>query len=369
MQRRSARIGASHAHPEVAAWQAVARTPGLGSPLPRLKGIGGGASSPHVPTPSALVLHAGYTVLCASPDGSIEADPAGLYDYDTRILSRFRLTVDDRPPALLSAATPEADTLVARYRVPIEGGRAQGPVLPEDALDLELERRVGAGLLDRWTITNRSAVPWSGRLRLEVDADFADVAEVGAERRQKGEVSARQGPRSLELRYEARREGRRLQRGVRVRVLPGNALDVEATDTGMDIRARLAARGAVEFRVRVSSRVNGRWRSPDLPEDDADLTMRARQRAAWRISRLHVDGADRVHVPVERALDDLFALRNQDLEADLLTNPTGTRRPGWIVNAGVPTFTGFFGRDALTAAGSRRWPGRRPFAARSRSPR
>jgi glycogen debranching enzyme len=288
-------------------------------------------------------------VLCASPDGSIEADPGGLYDYDTRILSRLRLTVDERAPALLSASTPEADTLVARYRIPVEGGRAEGPVLPEDALDLELERRIGAGLLDRWTITNRSAVPWAGRLRLEVDADFADVAEVGAERRQKGEVSARQGPRSLELRYEARRDNRRFQRGVRVRVLPGNALDVDATDTGMDMHARLAARGSLEFRIRVSSRVNGRWRSPDLPEDDADLTMRARQRAAWRISRLHVDGAARVGVPVERALDDLFALRNQDLEADLLTTPSGSRRPGWIVNAGVPTFTGFFGRDALTA--------------------
>ena len=297
-------------------------------------------------------------MLCASADGAVEADPAGLYDYDTRILSRFRLTVDERPPALLSAATPEADMLVARFRVPVEGGHAEGPILPEDALDLELERRIGAGLLDRWTITNRSAVPWQGRLRLEVDADFADVAEVGAERRQKGEVAARQGPRSLELRYEARRESRRFQRGVRVRVLPGRgagagadgtSLEIDATDTGMQMRAKLAARGSLEFRVRVSSRVNGRWRSPDLPEDDADMTARARQRAAWRISRLHVGGTDRVQLPVERALDDLFALRNQDLEADLLTTPTGTRRPGWIVNAGVPTFTGFFGRDALTA--------------------
>ncbi len=297
-------------------------------------------------------------MLSAGPDGSIEADPAGLYDYDTRVLSRFRLTVDDRPPVLLSAATPEADTLVARFRVPIEGGHADGPVLPEDALDLELERRIGGGLLDRWTIHNRSAVPWHGRLRLEVDADFADIAEVGSERRQKGEITAREGPRSLELRYEARRDGKRFQRGVRVRVLPGrgtgaaaegNSLDVNASDAGMDMRARLAARGSLQVRVRVSSRVDGRWRSPDLPEDDAIVSTRARQRAAWRISRLRVEGAERLRLPIERSLDDLFALRNQDLEADLLVGPSGSRRPGWIVNAGVPTFTGFFGRDALTA--------------------
>jgi glycogen debranching enzyme len=300
-------------------------------------------------------------VLWAAADGTIEGDPAGLYDYDTRILSRFRLTVDGKPPALLSAAVPEADMLVGRFRVPMEGGRADGALLPEDALDLELERRVGAGLLDRWTIHNRSGVPWHGRLRLEVDADFADVAEVGGERRQRGEITARQGPRSLELRYEARREGRRFSRAVRVRVLPGRAtggvgatddgssLEVEATDTGMAMQARISARGSVGLRVRVSSRVAGRWRSPDLPEEDADLNRRARLRSAWRASRLRVDGPDRVRVPIERALDDLFALRNQDLETELLVSETGARRPGWIVNAGVPTFTGFFGRDTLTA--------------------
>src|SRR5215211_3691297 len=147
-----------------------------GSPsvLPRLAGAGGGSASPQASTASALVLHAGYTVLCAAADGSIEGDPGGLYDYDTRILSRLRLTVDDRRPELLSAAQPEADMLVARYRIARAGGHAEGPLLPEDAIELTLHRRLGGGMLDSWTIDNRSAVAWQGRLRLEVDADFAD---------------------------------------------------------------------------------------------------------------------------------------------------------------------------------------------------
>ena len=287
----------------------------------------------------------------------LDADPAGLFDFDTRILSRFRLTVDDRPLELLSAARPEADTLVARYRVRRDGGKAEGPLLPEDALELLLERRVGAGMLDAWTVTNLSAVAWHGRFRLEVDADFADIAEVGGERQQKGEITARRGPRSLELRYEARRNGKRFLRGVRVRVLaprPSAAadetrLDIDAGDAGMTLRARLGPRESIELGIRVSSRVNGRWRSPDAPAPEVDLVTRARQRAASRATRTRVEASQRLVAPFERALDDLVALRNQDLETELLVTPGGTRRPGWIVNAGVPTFTGFFGRDALTA--------------------
>jgi glycogen debranching enzyme len=308
-------------------------------------------------------------VLCAAADGSIDGGSAGLYDYDTRILSRFVLTVDERRPELLSAARPEADMLVARYRVAREGGRAAGPLLPEDALDVELVRRVGGGMLDRWTIHNRSAVPWQGRLRLEVDADFADIAEAGGERRQRGELDSRQAPRSIELRYQARREGRRFHRGARIRLLPVRAsvesgagsagsgrsggadtgLDVETSDTGMAMRARVAPRATLQLHVRVSSRVDGRWRSPDAPTGDEAATVRARQRSAWRLSRLRVEGPERLRMPIERSLDDLFALRNEDLETDLLKGADKTQRPGWILNAGVPTFTGFFGRDTLTA--------------------
>jgi hypothetical protein len=70
-------------------------------------------------------------VLCAAFDGTINGDPDGLFDFDTRILSRFRLTIDDLAPELVSAAQPEADTFVARYRLAAAGGNPEGPVLPE----------------------------------------------------------------------------------------------------------------------------------------------------------------------------------------------------------------------------------------------
>lgn len=310
----------------------------------------GGNGPPHARTLAAPVLHAGYTVLRSGPDGSISADPEGLYDYDARILSRYRLLIDDEPPELLEAVAVESDVLVARYRHGHPAGRAAGPRLPEDALDIDLRRVIDGGMLDRWRLVNRSAEEWRGRVRLEVDADFADVAEVGGERRQRGQLAARLGARSIELRYTAGRDGRRLTRGVRVRlVVPrsaGGAVDV--ADGNLTLDTRLAPGGEVEVVIRVGSLVDGSWRSPSAAAEGPG-SAHAGGRAAWRASRLRVDGPERLARPADRAIEDLFALRNGDLEAELLRGPDGSRLPGWIVNAGVPSFTGYFGRDTLTA--------------------
>jgi glycogen debranching enzyme len=303
-------------------------------------------------TPPITVLHSGYTVLSATIDGSIDGDPGGLFDYDTRILSRYRLTVEGRAPEMVGHGRPEADTFVARYRVARgdrEKRRPEGPLLPQDALELELERVVGSGMRERWIVRNHSAVEWAGTAWLELDADFADVAEVGRERRQKGEVTAEVRGRGLELRYRARRDGRRFERGVRIRVIAAPGA-VETSDSGFGVRLRVAPRDAVAFEIRVSSRVDGRWRSPVGSESADDGP--ARRRATWRARRLRIEAVDRLQLPFEGAVEDLYALRNGDLERDLLDGRgplPPLRRRGWVINAGVPTFTGFFGRDTLTA--------------------
>jgi glycogen debranching enzyme len=300
------------------------------------------------PIPSTTV-HAGYTVLRASPEGWIDTDPAGLYDYDTRILSRYQLTIDGVAPELVGADQPEADAFVARYRVPRAKGRPEGPVLPEDALEIDLDRTVGAGMQERWTLRNHSAVEWAGIAWLSLDADFADIAEVGRERRQKGDLSAEVRGRGLELRYRARRDGRRFDRSVRVRVLAPRGT-LETTSGGFGVRLVIGPREEATFDVRVSSRVGGRWRSPAGSEGGEAAPPRAR--ATWRTRRLRIEAPDRLRVPFDRAIEDLYALRNPDLEHDLLDGQgplPPLRRRGWILNAGVPTFTGFFGRDTLTA--------------------
>ncbi len=338
------------------------------------------------PAPLTIV-HADYAVLCSAPDGSVDGDPFGLFDYDTRILSRYTLTIDGHAPELIASSRPEADAFVARYRIPFRSdrGRPEGPQLPEDAIELQLHRIVGSGLRDRWTIENHSAMPWAGSLRFHIDADFADVAEVGRERRQRGHLSARVRGRGLELRYSARRGTARLQRGVRVRVVTstgngnghapagGNGhhpraaepVVAAADDRGIDLEVDLEGRASTTFDIVVGSLVDGRWRAPHDAEIDGNGTAHARE--AWRANRLRIGAPEPLRTPFVRAVEDLYSLRNRDLEHDLLNgNGTGSGAgsgpvagtlagalesdPGaWVLNAGMPAFTGYFGRDTLTA--------------------
>jgi len=294
------------------------------------------------PSPT-IVVHAGYSVLCADPDGWIDGGESGLFDYDTRILSRYRLTVDGRAPDLIGHARPESERCVAIYRVAREGGRPEGPILPEDALELVVDRTVGQGLRERWEVVNRSAQAWAGVLRWDLDGDFADIAEAGRERRQHGTAVRKATGRTLEIRYSASANDRRFDRAVRMR-LDGVQRGVRADEDGFEVRLALHARDRAELSLRIDSRVDGRWRVPGVrPADEAEL---GRRRAAWRGRRLRIEGPERLAGPVERSIEDLFALRNRDLERDLVSD--GDAR-GWVVNAGMPRFTGFFGRDTLTA--------------------
>jgi hypothetical protein len=258
-------------------------------------------------TSPSTIVHADYTVLCSARDGSVDLDRSGLFDYDTRILSRYRLAIDGRPPELLGSSQPEADTFRARYRIARNdpsasgsgNGRAEGPLLPQDALDIDLERLVGAGMLDRWTISNHSAVAWAGRASLDIAADFADIAEVGRERQQRGEVTASLHARGLELRYRVRREDRRFERAVRISVL-GTKLAVEANERGLELALDLPPRGSAQFVVRVSSRVAGRWRTPPGGNDPRSIDGRE----AWRGRRLRLEGPERLRRPFEGALEE-----------------------------------------------------------------
>jgi hypothetical protein len=59
----------------------------------------------------AIVAHSGYSVACLDVDGWIAAGRQGLYDFDTRILSRYRLTISGRTPQLVSLDQPESDRI------------------------------------------------------------------------------------------------------------------------------------------------------------------------------------------------------------------------------------------------------------------
>ncbi|RPJ77991.1 MAG: hypothetical protein EHM13_15230, partial [Acidobacteria bacterium] len=220
------------------------------------------------------------------------------------------------------------------------GGHANGPVLPQDALELTIRRRVGNGMLDDLRLDNRSAVAVATRLVIECDADFADIAEVGGDPAHLGRVERRtdEPAQTLLFDYLAERETRSLHRGVRVRVVHGDS-KARANPDGFAFDLLIPARGSWRAKVACEVLVDERWRSPVA--EISVLEGRDRLRLAWHRDRAHVESdPPALGWIVEQAAEDLLALRNWELDA---------APDAWIPNAGLPAYTGLFGRDALTA--------------------
>jgi glycogen debranching enzyme len=288
----------------------------------------------------ARLLFSGYTVLCTAPDGSIDGGRQGLFHRDTRVLSRYRLTVGGLDPQLVAQAQPENNRWDAVLQVPRPGGSPEGPRLPQDTLEVTVRRTVGPGLLETIVVRNHSMAPCETSIAIDVGADFADVAELDTERRQQGHVSATPEPNVLQFDYLVEHEGRRVERGSR--------LEIEASTTpasvdhgGVRFDARLESRGEWRATLRLAPRDGDAWPTPASLEGGE----RARQRDTWRRRRPAFEGPASFTGLLERAADDLFDLRNWELEERFLGS---TRGAAWVTNAGVPTFTGLFGRDVIT---------------------
>ena len=218
---------------------------------------------------------------------------------------------------------------------------AEGPLLPQDALEVQIRRRVGPGMLEFLAVRNHSALRCESTIRLELDADFADVAELDRPREQQGHLGRTTEPKSLRFDYAVEGNDRRIERGLLLDVVDSSSPPrIDANGLRFDLR--LEAGGEWRATLRLAPLDAGAWPSPESFDDD----HRARQRTAWRDRHPTIECAERLRNPFERAANDLFDLRNWELEDRFLGTTDGA---GWILNAGVPTFTGLFGRDILTA--------------------
>jgi glycogen debranching enzyme len=287
------------------------------------------------------VLFDAYTVLVTGPDGSIDGGTRqGLFDHDTRVLSRYALRLDGVAPRVHSTSLLRANCWNGRLAVPRPRGTADGPALPQDVLELDVLRRVGNGMAERLTVHNHSMTPASTTLTVEFDADFADVGEVSGQRRQHGRVRRRwdASARNLTFHYRAGNGTHSLHRALRIAVPRADSTAV-------------GSRYSISFALDVPPR--GVWRTVltyEVLQDEAWLTLdpdpaaktpRDAIREEWARIRAHVISTPPAFGEiVEQAADDLSALRNWEHDAGA---------DAWVPNAGVPTYTGLFGRDVLTA--------------------
>ncbi|SDQ58502.1 N-terminal domain of (some) glycogen debranching enzymes [Arthrobacter crystallopoietes] len=120
-----------------------------------------------------VTLVEGTSFCISSANGDMYPEyPHGVFFQDTRILSRWSMTINGQPLESLAATMKEPYRALFAGRVPRSDGYADTPLI------VERLREVGSGILEEITIRNYSADPAECMIALAVESDFADLFEV-----------------------------------------------------------------------------------------------------------------------------------------------------------------------------------------------
>ncbi|WP_242397049.1 glycogen debranching N-terminal domain-containing protein [Brevundimonas abyssalis] len=133
-----------------------------------------------------LALKEGDTFLVADPWGDLRGGADGLFDRDSRILSRLVLLVGHDRPSRLSSAVSDDNVFFTCHAtnrpLPPMGGRsAPGGVIHVERRRFLWDRR----LYERVRLTNHGVDPIVAPLSFEYGADFRDIFEVRGTRRER----------------------------------------------------------------------------------------------------------------------------------------------------------------------------------------
>lgn len=141
-----------------------------------------------------LVLKENFTFLVADADGMVRGGERGLYNRDTRFLSRYAWTFDPAPQVLL-AHSGRPDTFESHLAV-MEG--------PSQTLAVHRGMELTATRLrDRLEVANTGLEPRAFRLSLAFAADFADLFEARGWYEAEHAVRLEAAPASVTAHYRA----------------------------------------------------------------------------------------------------------------------------------------------------------------------
>src|SRR5580692_11694614 len=129
--------------------------------------------------PPQIAIHQGQTVLISEEDGQINwPSDKGLYFFDTRIVSSWRIYANGEPWELLNggATSYYASRIYLTNRSFLT---EDGPVPPR-TLGLTLSRSTGGGMHEDLDVINHGMKPVTFQLEIALRCDFADVFEVKA---------------------------------------------------------------------------------------------------------------------------------------------------------------------------------------------
>ncbi|HZD67327.1 MAG TPA: glycogen debranching N-terminal domain-containing protein [Acidimicrobiales bacterium] len=277
----------------------------------------------------ATTLVEGSSFAVCGPDGDMAPGEAhGLFVWDTRVISRWQLRLDDQPVDPLAGFTlePYAGLIVGRART--RGSQASPGLL------VERRRYVGGGLREDLTVRNYGPAAADVTLAMDVDADFADLFAVkgggGTPPDHTRQVQA--SGDGLRLTYVRGR----IKRGVRI-TADGATFEPHRVVFQAVVPAHGCWSGTILVLVS-SDEVEAPARFP--PDEPVEATPPAERLARWR-REAPVVTSDQAWLPavLERSETDVAALRISDPEQPEIA----------VVAAGAPWFMALFGRDSLVA--------------------
>ncbi|MET3205049.1 UNVERIFIED_ORG: glycogen debranching enzyme [Arthrobacter sp. UYEF13] len=280
------------------------------------------------PLGAGVTLVEGSSFCISLPNGDIHPEhPHGLFVQDTRILSKWSLTINGQQLEPLTAETKEPYRALFAGRVPRSDGYADSPLI------VERLREVGAGIQEQVTVRNFSLAPVQCLISLTVEADFADLFEVKEARIQRHWDERRQAAAGV---LTIRALWQDVRKGVVIQA-PGAHVALDA----ITYRTSIAAHGQWSTTLTAVPGMEG-VSAPSFAHAEGDgLSQSDRRRREWvaKIPVLHL-GSPSIERTLRRSYDDLGALRIED--------PKHPDRV--VVAAGAPWFMTLFGRDSLWAS-------------------
>jgi glycogen debranching enzyme len=270
----------------------------------------------------------GNHFVVSNRQGDLEATPTvnhGLFLNDTRYLSRWVLTINGLRPQLLSVD----DTTY--YCVQHFLALATGAVYIDSHLSVVRSRYVGDGFREKLVLVNHAMDAVDLDIRIEVDADFADLFEVKNKLAKKGEFYRKVEGSTLVLGY--RRE--QFRRETRVT----STIDAHVDEKGLTYRIRLPANSEWSVDLNVAAVRQYEAANPQAPavmpkngRPDLDENLRQWMRDLPRVN----SSWEPLEQIYNRSLTDLAALR---FRAPVILSA--------MPSAGLPWFMTIFGRDSL----------------------
>jgi len=304
------------------------------------------AYPPELGTDSISILE-GRTFMSSNALGDIPAGSiGGLLHNDTRFVSRWELTLADKPLSLLKSAVVDyysASFFLTNPDLPQVGLRA-------NSVAVRRLRFVGNGVLEHIVAVNSTFEPLRLELKLGCGADFADLFEVkSAVRDRRSRIIRTQEKRALRYLYEVR--GFLAETTVRIKQSDIEDFEEQSVVSEAPVRiagdniiwsVELAPRRALVATVEVSLRTHEATFDPVHHHFGEEQEAIQGPLARWLEERplFESDSALLKNV-VNKSIVDLAALRiTGEVKGEPYVMPA----------AGLPWFMTLFGRDTIIAA-------------------